>query len=42
MYERAQLRNSTGEDREFDLWTTCFTARELEQSPHSPSAKGIL
>jgi SAM-dependent methyltransferase len=30
MHERATMRNGTGEEREFDLWTTCFTARELE------------
>ena len=29
LYERATLRNEAGEEREFDLWTTCFTSREL-------------
>ena len=29
LYERATVRNDRGADREFDLWTTCFTAREL-------------
>ena len=29
LHERTTVRNETGEDREFDLWTTCFTAREL-------------
>jgi hypothetical protein len=29
-HERAQLRNADGVEREFDLWTTCFTPRELE------------
>jgi SAM-dependent methyltransferase len=29
-HERATLRNADGETREFDLWTTCFTTRELE------------
>ena len=29
LHERTTVRNDTGVDREFDLWTTCFTAREL-------------
>jgi SAM-dependent methyltransferase len=29
LHERATVRNPEGEEREFDLWTTCFTAREL-------------
>jgi len=28
-HERAELRAPGGERRDFDLWTTCFTAREL-------------
>jgi len=28
-YERATLRNEVGDERDFDLWTTCFTPREL-------------
>lgn len=28
-YERATLRDAEGTDRDFDLWTTCFTPREL-------------
>jgi SAM-dependent methyltransferase len=28
-HERATLRDAEGKEREFDLWTTCFTAREL-------------
>jgi SAM-dependent methyltransferase len=28
-HERATLRDDAGNEREFDLWTTCFTAREL-------------
>jgi SAM-dependent methyltransferase len=28
-HERATLRDPDGNEREFDLWTTCFTAREL-------------
>lgn len=30
LHERATLRNEHGEERQMDLWTTCFTARELE------------
>ena len=29
LHEVATLRNEAGEDRPFDLWTTCFTTREL-------------
>jgi SAM-dependent methyltransferase len=28
-YERATLRDAEGTERDFDLWTTCFTPREL-------------
>jgi ubiquinone/menaquinone biosynthesis C-methylase UbiE len=28
-HERAEVRNPTGQPAEFDLWTTCFTPREL-------------
>jgi SAM-dependent methyltransferase len=28
-HERATLRDAEGAERDFDLWTTCFTAREL-------------
>jgi SAM-dependent methyltransferase len=28
-HERATLRDPDGNEREFDLWTTCFTPREL-------------
>ena len=30
LHERSEVRNGDGEHRDFDLWTTCFTARELE------------
>jgi SAM-dependent methyltransferase len=30
LHERATLRNEDREERQMDLWTTCFTARELE------------
>jgi len=29
LHERTGLRNEEGETAEFDLWTTCFTPREL-------------
>ena len=29
LHETAIVRDEAGEEREFDLWTTCFTAREL-------------
>jgi SAM-dependent methyltransferase len=30
LHEQATVRNPDGVDAPFDLWTTCFTARELE------------
>jgi SAM-dependent methyltransferase len=30
LHERSTVRGPDGREREFDLWTTCFTARELE------------
>ena len=30
LHERAVVRDPAGREEEFDLWTTCFTARELE------------
>jgi SAM-dependent methyltransferase len=30
LHERSLVRDPEGNEREFDLWTTCFTARELE------------
>lgn len=29
LHERTTVRNESGAERDFDLWTTCFTAREL-------------
>ncbi len=29
LHERATVRNESGEERAFEMWTTCFTAREL-------------
>jgi SAM-dependent methyltransferase len=30
LHERSTVRNEDGDEQVFDLWTTCFTARELE------------
>jgi SAM-dependent methyltransferase len=30
LYELATVRGPEGDEAEFDVWTTCFTARELE------------
>ena len=30
LHERSTVRDADGAQREFDLWTTCFTPRELE------------
>jgi SAM-dependent methyltransferase len=30
LHEIAEVRDSDGNERSFDLWTTCFTTRELE------------
>lgn len=30
LHERSTVRNEDGAEQDFDLWTTCFTARELE------------
>ena len=30
LHEHARVRNERGDERVFDLWTTCFTARALE------------
>jgi SAM-dependent methyltransferase len=30
VHERSTMRNADGAEETFDLWTTCFTARELE------------
>ena len=30
LHERSTVRDEEGTEREFDLWTTCFTTRELE------------
>ena len=28
-HERSTMKNAAGEERTFDLWTTCYTPREL-------------
>jgi hypothetical protein len=30
LHERSVVRDPEGKEREFDLWTTCWTPRELE------------
>jgi len=30
LHERTTLRNADGDERDADLWTTCFTTRELQ------------
>ena len=32
LHERSTVRDADGAEREFDLWTTCFTPRELDCS----------
>ncbi|HEX5587951.1 MAG TPA: class I SAM-dependent methyltransferase [Acidimicrobiia bacterium] len=34
LHERSTVRGPDGDEREFDLWTTCFTGRELELLAH--------
>ncbi len=34
-HERATLRDPHGHERQFDLWTTCFTAKELHLLAHA-------
>jgi SAM-dependent methyltransferase len=41
VHERATLRNADGEERVFDLWTTCFTARELELLAHAVGLRDV-
>jgi hypothetical protein len=42
LHERATVRNEAGEEREFDLWTTCFTARELELLARSSGLTDVV
>jgi 2-polyprenyl-3-methyl-5-hydroxy-6-metoxy-1,4-benzoquinol methylase len=42
LHEVATLRNADGEEREFDAWTTCFTARELELLAESAGLTGVV
>jgi SAM-dependent methyltransferase len=41
LHERATLRDDGGAEREFDLWTTCFTARELELLAREAGLRGV-
>lgn len=43
LHEVATLRDEQGEERAFDLWTTCFTARELAllAALHGVTIEGI-
>jgi len=41
LHERATLRDADGEEREFDLWTTCFTTREIELLAAGAGLRGV-
>ena len=41
LHERATLRDEGGREREFDLWTTCFTTREIELLAASADLRDI-
>jgi SAM-dependent methyltransferase len=43
LHEVATLRNDAGDERPYDLWTTCFTARELAllAAMHDVTVDGI-
>ena len=34
LHEHATVRGPGGDERQFDMWTTCFTVRELELLAH--------
>ena len=40
LHERSLVRDAEGNEREFDLWTTCFTARELDVAGPVGRARG--
>jgi SAM-dependent methyltransferase len=40
-HERATLRNEAGEERVADLWTTCFTPRELRMLGDAAGLTGV-
>jgi SAM-dependent methyltransferase len=42
LHEHATARNEEGEERTFDLWTTCFTARELELLGSMTALEGVV
>ena len=39
LHERATVRNEAGEERVFEMWTTCFTARELSLMARWPGSR---
>lgn len=41
LHEHANVRNPEGEERVFDLWTTCFTVRELSLLARAASLEVI-
>jgi len=41
LHEVATVRGRDGSEAPFDLWTTCFTARELELLARSASLEAI-
>jgi hypothetical protein len=41
LHERATLRDLDGAERVFDLWTTCFTAREIELLARSAGLREV-
>jgi SAM-dependent methyltransferase len=41
LHELATVRNPEGVDAQFDVWTTCFTARELELLARAAGLDGV-
>ncbi len=41
-HERATLRNEDGAERQFDLWTTCFTAKELRLLARAADLENVV
>jgi SAM-dependent methyltransferase len=41
LHEKATVRDSDGREERFDLWTTCFTPRELELLAASAGLEGV-
>ena len=42
LHELATVRDPEGAETEFDLWTTCFTARELELLAAAAGLEGVV